>query len=254
LKNLSEKLKNMSEKQDFQPLTPQLGIAGSSYQLQMGKVNGFWAIRLVKGKNVLASKVYKKTAELPLGNHLTGWALSVIAIPNINPYQIQKTIGFIRQKAMRAIEDQKHAKKTAGREERKTVTLDKVPENVQIKRPQASGWVKEDEQPSKGKTAAADLSPALARSNYTATGKSQGGASHRGTNLKAIPAGNGFVPSVKEPEVKATSSQKGVSSNELQGILKRVERLEHTINDLEADNMELRKELKSLRNLVEKKK
>ncbi len=245
----------MSENQDFQPLTPQLGIAGSSYQLQMGKVNGFWAIRLVKGKNVLASKVYKENPdELPLGNHLTGWALSVIAIPNINPYQIQKTIGFIRQKAMRAIEDQKHAKKTAGKAESKSVTLDKVPENVQIKRPQASGWVKEDEQPSEGKTAAAaDLSPALAASNYTATGKSQGGASHRGANLKAIPAGNGFVPSVREPEVKA-SSQKGISSNELQGILKRVERLEHTINDLEADNMELRKELKSIKNSIASKK
>jgi hypothetical protein len=246
----------MSENQDFQPLTPQLGIAGSSYQLQMGKVNGFWAIRLVKGKNVLASKVYKnkeKPDELPLGNHLTGWALSVIAIPNINPYQIQKTIGFIRQKAMRSIEDQKNAKKTAGKSESQSVTLDKVPEDVQIKRPQASGWVKEDEQPSKGKTAAADLSPALAKSNYSATGKSKGGASHRGTNLKAIPAGKGFVLSVKEPEVKG-SQQKGVSSSQLQGILKRVERLEHTVNDLETDNMELRKELKSLRNLVGKKK
>jgi len=244
----------MSEKQDFQPLTPQLGIAGSSYQLQMGKVNGYWAIRLVKGSNVLASKVYKENPdELPLGNHLTGWALSVIAIPNINPYQIQKTIGFIRQKAMRAIEDQKNAKKTAGKAEVRSILLDKVPEDVQIKRPQASGWVKEDEQPSKGKTDAADLSPALAASNYSATGKSQGGASHRGANLKAIPAGNGFVPSVREPEVKS-GQQQGVSSKELQSILKRVERLEHTINDLEADNMELRKELKSLRNLVDKKK
>jgi len=244
----------MSEKQqDFQPLTPQLGIAGSSYQLQMGKVNGFWAIRLVKGKNVLASKVYKESDELPLGNHLTGWALSVIAIPNINPYQIQKTIGFIRQKAMRAIEDQKHAKKTAGKAESKSVTLDKVPEDVQIKRPQASGWVKEDEQPSQGKTTATDLSPALAASNYTATGKSQGASNHRGGDLKVIPAGEGFVPSPKKSEVK-TGHQQGVSSNELQGILKRVERLEHTVSDLETDNMELRKELKSLRNLVEKKK
>ena len=218
----------------------------------MGKVNRFWAIRLVKGKNVLASKVYKENPDvLPLGNHLTGWALSVIAIPNINPYQIQKTIGFIRQKAMRAIEDQKHAKKTAGKAESKSVTLDKVPENVQIKRPQASGWVKEDEQPSKGKTS--ELSSALAESNYSATGKKQGAANHRGGGLKVIPSGDGFVRSAKEPEVK-TGRQQGVSSNELQKILKRVERIEHTVNDLETDNMELRKELKSLRNLVGKKK
>ena len=242
----------MSEKQDFTPLTPQLGIAGSSYQLQLGKVNGFWAIRLLKGSNVLASKVYKENPdEVPLGNHLTGWALSVIAIPNINPYQIQKTIGFIRQKAMRVIEDQKHAKKTAGKAESKSVTLDKVPENVQVKRSRASGWVKEDKQPSQGK--AADLSPALAASNYSASGKTQGAANHRGGNLKHIPSGEGFVPSISEPEVK-TIQQKGVSSKELQTILKRIERLEHTVNDLETDNMELRKELKSLRSLVGKKK
>jgi len=244
----------MSENQDFQPLTPQLGIAGSSYQLQMGKVNGYWAIRLVKGSNVLASKVYKENPdEIPLGNHLTGWALSVIAIPNINPYQIQKTIGFIRQKAMRAIEDQKHAKKTAGKAESKSVTLDKVPESVQIKRPQASGWVKEDEQPSQGESTAANVSSALAASNYSATGKSQGAASHRGGDLKVIPSGDGFVRSVKKPEIK-TGKKQGISSSELQGILKRVDRLEHTVNDLETDNMELRKELKSLRSLVDKKK
>ncbi len=243
----------MSEKQqDFTPLTPQLGIAGSSYQLQMGKVNGFWAIRLVKGKNVLASKVYKENPdEVPLGNHLTGWALSVIAIPNINPYQIQKTIGFIRQKAMRAIEDQKHAKKTAGKAESRSVTLDKVPYNVKIKRPQASGWVKEDEQPSQGKAAA--ISPALAASNYSATGKTQGASNHRGGNLKHIPAGEGFVPSIREPEVKS-GQQQGISSKELQGLLKRIERLEHTVSDLETDNMELRKELKSIKNSIASKK
>lgn len=244
----------MSENQDFQPLTPQLGIAGSSYQLQMGKVNNYWAIRLVKGSTVLASKVYKENPnEIPLGNHLTGWALSVIAIPNINPYQIQKTIGFIRQKAMRAIEDQKNARKTAGKAESQLVSLDKVPDNVQIKRPQASGWVKEDEQPSQGESTTADLSPALAASNYSATGKSQGATNHRGGNLKVIPSGDNFVRAVKKPEVK-TGKQQGISSSELQGILKRVERLEHTVNDLETDNMELRKELKSLRNLIDKKK
>ena len=244
----------MSENQDFQPLTPQLGIAGSSYQLQMGKVNHYWAIRLVKGSTVLASKVYKENPDdIPLGNHLTGWVLSVIAIPNINPYQIQKTIGFIRQKAMRAIEDQKHAKKTAGKAESQSVTLDKVPEDVQIKRPQSSGWVKEDEQPSPGKSAAIDISPALAASNYSATGKTQDATNHRGGNLKVIPSGENFVPSVKKPEVK-TGQQQDVSSVELQGILKRVERLEHTVSDLETDNMDLRKELKSLRNLGDKKK
>ncbi|RLI61293.1 MAG: hypothetical protein DRO88_13215 [Promethearchaeia archaeon] len=244
----------MSQNQDFQPLTPQLGIAGSSYQLQMGKVNNFWAIRLVKGSTVLASKVYKDSGdEIPLGNHLTGWALSVIAIPNINPYQIQKTIGFIRQKALRAIEDQKHAKKTAGKAESQSVTLDKVPDNVQIKRPQVSGWVKEDEKPSQGKVAASELSPALAASNSSATGRTEGSASYRGKNLKQIPAGEGFIPTPKKSEVK-TTGQASVSSTQLQEILKRLNSLEHIVNDLEADNIELRKELQSLKAAINSKK
>jgi len=127
----------MSNEQNFQPLSPRLGIAGSSYQLELGKVNNFWTIRLVKGPDILASKIYKdvpKPEEIPLGNHLTGWVLSVLAIPNINTYQIQKTIGFLRQKAMRNVEEQKIIKQTAGKEERSSVVLEKIPDNVPIKR------------------------------------------------------------------------------------------------------------------------
>jgi hypothetical protein len=176
----------MSEKLEFQPLTSPLGIAGSSYQLQMGKVNNYWAIRLVKGSTVLSMKVYKENSdEIPLGNHLTGWVLSVISLPNINPYQIQKTITAIRQKAMKLVEDQKNARETAGKDEFKSVILKKVPEKVQIRRLQVSGKVV-----------------------------------NKGTDL--------------------------------QNILKRVERL---VNDLENDNLELKKEelkkeLKSLRKML----
>ena len=133
--------------QDFTPFTPALGIAGSSYQIQLGKVNDFWAIRLVRGRGeVLASKVYNDTQskELPLTKHLTGWVLSVMTIPNINTYQVQKTIGFLRQKAERNLNDQKLAKKTAGKSESQEAKLEKIPKNVQIKRPQAKGYVKED--------------------------------------------------------------------------------------------------------------
>ena len=98
----------MSEMKDFIPMTPQLGVAGSSYQLQLGRVSDYWAIRLVKGRDVLDSKVFKdSTGDIPNANRLTGWVLSVLVIPNVNTYQIQKTIGFIRQKAVSNFEEQK---------------------------------------------------------------------------------------------------------------------------------------------------
>ena len=51
----------------------------------MGKVNNYWAIRLDKGSSDLTSKIYKESGdEIQLGNHLTGWILSVITIPKIN--------------------------------------------------------------------------------------------------------------------------------------------------------------------------
>ena len=97
----------MTENQpDFIPFSSQLGIAGSSYMLQMGKVNGIWAIRLIKGSDVLDSKIFKEDPDMPNANRLTGWVLSVLQIPNINTYQIQKTIGFIRQQALRTSEEQ----------------------------------------------------------------------------------------------------------------------------------------------------
>ena len=207
----------MSNNQNFQPLTPQLGIAGSSYQLEMGKVNNFWAIRLVKARDVLASKVYKDTPspeELPLGNHLTGWVLSVLAIPNINTYQIQKTIGFLRQKALRNLEEQKLAKKTAGKSERTSVKLEKVPENVQVKRHQASGFVKEQKSISEAdKKIAAELSPALAASNQTAASRDDHVMAVGKREFAKIPKGGGFVPQpFKLQTGKAVASKPVISA------------------------------------------
>src|SRR6056297_3047516 len=120
----------MSQMQDFVPLTSQLGIAGSSYRLQMGQINDHWCIRLVKGKDVLDSHIFKESDDMPNANRLTGWVLSVLVIPNINTYQVQKTVGFIRQKAIRNLEERKLAKKSAGKEESKDVKLEKTPEKL----------------------------------------------------------------------------------------------------------------------------
>jgi hypothetical protein len=159
---------SMSENADFIPLSPQLGVAGSSYRLQMGQVNNYWAIRLAKGNDVLESKVFKdeENNEMPNANKITGWVLSVIAIPNINTFQIQKTVGFVRQKALEAFEDFKRKKESQGKAESGSVTLEKIPEGAQIKRPQEKGWVKDDTPMSaEDKAAVAEISPGFVQSN-----------------------------------------------------------------------------------------
>jgi len=42
----------------FEPITGQLGIPGTSYSIQVGKINGKWAIRLMKGKEVIDGDLY----------------------------------------------------------------------------------------------------------------------------------------------------------------------------------------------------
>ncbi|MEJ2295586.1 MAG: hypothetical protein P8Y23_12590, partial [Candidatus Lokiarchaeota archaeon] len=83
----------MSEK-GFEPLSSQLGIAGTSYRIQLGLINGRWASRLLKGNNVIDSYVYKDEdvqGDYPNQNIIVGWVLRTVAIPNINPHQVMKT-------------------------------------------------------------------------------------------------------------------------------------------------------------------
>jgi hypothetical protein len=271
----------MSENQDFQPMSPELGIAGSSYRLQVGRVNNFWAIRLVKGNDVLESHVFKDETEMPNGNKLTGWVLSVLTIPNINTYQIQKTIGFIRQKALGAWEDMQKKKQEAGKGERTEVALEKVPEN-EIKRPQAQGWVKEEAAPEDAnKVDAAELSPTLAASNKAATARTMPGEAPKAVvvgnrTLQPIPFGEDFVlkpnprpaalnaaagSNAKSSEtaptaaaaiavapVEAAVSAKSIAtalakSNEFLELEKRVAILETKVKQVQEENAALRKEI-----------
>ena len=253
---------NTVSENDFQPYTPQLGISGSSYQLQMGQVNGFWAIRLVKGTSVLASKVFNDSPEpeeLPLGRYLTGWVLSVLAIPNINTYQIQKVVGFLRSKARDNFDEQQKKRQSAGKSERNDVHLEKVPENVQVKRPQAKGWVKEDKGTSTN-ASAANLSPALAASNRSATGEDQGHGTVGSRKLPAIPVGEGFViralaGSVGRAGVSRSSTpgnidigaiqNKLMHSSGIQDLIHKVSNLEQRIIELEKSNRFLKEKLRN---------
>ncbi|MHA2397684.1 MAG: hypothetical protein ACXADU_02180 [Promethearchaeota archaeon] len=48
----------MTEK-GFIPLTSELGVPGTSYRIQLGLINDKWASRLLKGRDVIESYVYK---------------------------------------------------------------------------------------------------------------------------------------------------------------------------------------------------
>ncbi len=132
----------MAEK-GFEPLSSQLGISGTSYRLQLGLINGKWASRLLRGKDVLDSYVYKDVeveGDFPNQNYIVGWVLRTVAIPNINPHQIMKTTQVL---VKQALEKKTQKKVVAPMSETKGVALRKVSES-EIRRPQQKGWVKPD--------------------------------------------------------------------------------------------------------------
>jgi len=128
----------------FEPLTSQLGIAGTSYRIQLGMINDKWASRILKGREVIDSYVYREedsaAGGLPNSNLIVGWVLRTVAIPNINPHQIMKTTQALVKQAVQNKEDKKMVPSVA---ESKDVELEKVPEN-EIKRATPKGWVKEE--------------------------------------------------------------------------------------------------------------
>ena len=131
----------MSEK-DFEPLTSQLGIAGTSYRLQLGQINEKWASRLMKGRDtIIDSYIYDNVEGItPNGNRIVSWVLKTVAIPNINPHQIMKTTQFLLRQAR---ENKDKKKVIIPIQEVKEAQLEKVPES-ELKRPRTQGWVKEE--------------------------------------------------------------------------------------------------------------
>lgn len=279
----------MTENQpDFIPFSSQLGIAGSSYMLQMGKVNGIWAIRLIKGSDVLDSKIFKEDQDMPNANRLTGWVLSVLQIPNINTYQIQKTIGFIRQQALRTSEEQTLKRKEQGKAESSSAKLEAPPEG-EVHRTKAAGWVKEEKVSSENASVIASSSPALAASNLQAVSKPSSSSSNpepvvekaapsvpasvspapavpspavpekslapkpagAKRDLPAIPHGEEFVPgAVASPSVVSNTSKSGEKPSIVNGD--KIEDILSRLDTLEQRVHKLEKENKELREEVQK--
>ena len=125
----------------FEPLTSQLGVPGTSYRLQLGLINEKWAVRMLKGKDVIDSYVFKDEdvqGDFPNQNIIVGWVLRTVAIPNINPHQVMKTTQALVKQAIQKKEEKKFK---APISETKDVELEKVPEN-ELRRPQVQGWIK----------------------------------------------------------------------------------------------------------------
>lgn len=123
------------------PLTGELGVPGTSYRIQLGLINDKWASRLLKGRNVIDSYVYKDedtAGGFPNQNLIVGWVLRTVAIPNINPHQVMKTTQALVKQAIKRKEERKAMVPIS---ETKDVELEKVPES-ELKRSQVQGWVK----------------------------------------------------------------------------------------------------------------
>ncbi len=71
-------------------------LPGTSYKIRLGHMNDKWAIHLLKGNDSIDSYVFKEddmsVSGFPNQNLIVGWVLRTVAIPNIYPHLIMKTV------------------------------------------------------------------------------------------------------------------------------------------------------------------
>ena len=71
-------------------------LPGTSYKIRLGLMNDKCAIHLLKGNDAIDSYIFKEddmsVSGFPNENLIVGWVLRTVAIPNINPHQIMKTV------------------------------------------------------------------------------------------------------------------------------------------------------------------
>jgi hypothetical protein len=124
---------------DFEPFTGQLGIAGSSYRLQIGLINEKWAVRLLKSKIIIEIFICKENFikdETPNQDMIVGWVLRTVIIPNMNSWQIKRTV----QNLMKQLEKNKGRRRViASIKDIKEVELEKVPKS-ESRKPIIQGW------------------------------------------------------------------------------------------------------------------
>jgi RNA polymerase subunit RPABC4/transcription elongation factor Spt4 len=87
----------MAENENFVPYSSPMPIPGSSYSAQVGKVDEKWALRLVKGRDVLDTGYFSELN----GNQIIAFIIQSLAIPMINPYQISQSVKALIKQAER---------------------------------------------------------------------------------------------------------------------------------------------------------
>ncbi|MBY9019845.1 MAG: hypothetical protein KGD67_02225 [Candidatus Lokiarchaeota archaeon] len=106
LRKTFNKIEKGKEK-SYIPLSPQLGIPGTSYRIELGFLNDKWAFRLLKGKEIIDTSVFKdkdlSTYGIPNQNLIVGWVLRTLAIPNINRRQIMKVMRILTTQVIKNI-------------------------------------------------------------------------------------------------------------------------------------------------------
>ncbi len=192
----------MTEK-GFAPLTSQLGIPGTSYRLQLGLINEKWASRILKGKDIIDSYIYKdedSVGGFPNQNLVVGWVLRTVAIPNINPHQVMKTTQVL---VKQAIQNKDKQRVMAPVSESKDIGLEKVPE-AELKRPKVSGWV-ENEAPS----VMNEESKRRAFQERFSQSSNVSSTTHSRRNLPTIPSAGESTSVLQSSSIESPSVSKG---------------------------------------------
>lgn len=129
---------------DFDPLTGQYNIAGTSYGLQLGIINNKWAISLLKGKKTIDTMICKENdllGSIPNPDLIVRWVLGAISFLNINPLHIKKTVNILLNQAKANKEKKKNF---VSIKEANNAELKPVPKS-ELKKPMPIGWVVEED-------------------------------------------------------------------------------------------------------------
>lgn len=128
----------------FIAFTPSYGIAGTSYQIQIGQINKTWAIRLMKDSTIVEQQLFggdqyraekgltpqngcsDMNSGLPDIDLLVAWVRQVIPIPMVNEAHIINTVRGLRNMAEDTHQKQKIRQQSGGKRESESIKLKHV--------------------------------------------------------------------------------------------------------------------------------
>ena len=140
----------------FIAFTPSYGIAGTSYQLQIGQINKTWAIRLMKDSTIVKQQLFggnqyrngngishqqgcsDEDPNLPDLDVLVAWVREVLPIPMVNEVHIVNTVRGMRTMAEDSYQKHKIRQQSVGKRESETIKLKHVdPSELHRHKPQS---------------------------------------------------------------------------------------------------------------------